>query len=231
LREVQEKEEVMAAAQTIPVNQLAAWGAGIASNGQAANRSGLWRKLTILLVSETRKNFTNATSPDGAAWRPLRGYRVRGGSRILRDRGLLLASVAGRGAGHVEKTTQDSLEWGTNLDYAATHQVGATILPRNGRALAIPRTREAYNAGSPRRFPKPLSMVWPRGRSSGMLVETRTGAGGKYAANRGARSIIHYLLVPKVTIPARPFIGLNAAILDKIDLIVGEHVAKEIAKA
>ncbi len=217
--------------QTIPVNQLPAWGQQIVRTGQAANRSTLFKKLALVLVSETRKNFTSATAPDGSPWKPLAGYRARGGHRILRDRGLLMASLTGKGANHVERTTQDSLEWGTNLDYAATHQYGGTIYPKRGRALAIPMTREAYNAGSPRNFPRFLAMVWPSGKSSGMLVETKVGASGKYAANRGARSTIHYLLMPKVTIPARPFLGLNQAILDKIDLVIADHVAKEIAKA
>jgi HK97 gp10 family phage protein len=73
---------------------------------------------------------------------------------------------------------------GTNLEYAAIHEFGGTIVPRKAKFLAIPLTDEARPYGSPRKVPRPLE---PRIRgASGALVD-ETG-------------VAQYALVKSVTI-------------------------------
>jgi phage gpG-like protein len=58
------------------------------------------------------------------------GEEVWARQKVLRDTGLLMASVTGQGSGHVETLTATSLVYGTNLvsprgfPYPAAHQHG-----------------------------------------------------------------------------------------------------------
>ena len=65
--------------------------------------------------------------------RTLRQRRKEGkGAQILRDEGRLFNSLTTRSAGTVYNLTPLSLEIGTNLEYAAVHQLGSTTkkIPR-----------------------------------------------------------------------------------------------------
>lgn len=108
----------------------------------------------------------------------------------LIDTGTLLRSIGIE----VVEVTKDrvAVAIGTNLVYAAIHEFGGEIRPRNGKFLSIPLTDEARGApgGSPRNFPRDLS---PRvNGNKGVLVDE----GG----------VAQYALVTSVTIPARPYL-------------------------
>ena len=77
-----------------------------------------------------------------------------------------------------------------NVKYAAIHEFGGTITPKNAQFLAIPVTNEARYAGSPRRFP-------------GQLHAQMAGGGGALIDENGD---IQYALKRSVTIPARPYV-------------------------
>lgn len=174
-------------------------------------------KCKVALSSSIKMNFANGRGPDGTVWPALRMARPRGGNKPLRDRDILMASATATGAvGHIEKISPTSLVYGTNVDYARTHQDGATIVGRP--ALAFPLTREAYNAGRARRFPRTLSLVWPRGDKAGFLVEKK---------KRG-KPIRQYRLVRSVRIPARPFIGWNDALATTCGNIIAEDRDRKI---
>lgn len=161
-----------------------------------------------ILISYTKQNFAAGRGPDGQSWPPLVMSRPRGGDKPLRDRGLLMASVTSQRQGNIHRLTPKELVWGTNLDYAATHQHGAVIRPTKAKALAIPLSREAYRAGSPRNMTGLFifrSSKSRTGRSEGFLVE---------AKGKGRRLVFHYMLKAQVKIPARPFLGLNEPMLD-----------------
>jgi len=225
----------MPAASTIPLTDLPAFGAQLARDVVGGDYSPALRRIVVAGKSDFAERFDTATAPDGSPWPPIRGFRVRqgrGSPRPLQDRGLLRASAAAQGQGHIELLTAFSMELGTNLDYADTHnqdgKVGArrTIRPKRGKALAIPLTIEAYRHGSPRTpspFPRALRLVWPKGKRYGFLVEDKAGRGKKAT---GAKSILHYLLVPEVTIPARPFAGWSPKLLAITDTILAEHMKR-----
>jgi HK97 gp10 family phage protein len=83
------------------------------------------------------------------------------------------------------------LEIGTNLEYAPIHEHGGTITPKNGKYLAIPISKSARAAGSPRKFALQLYL---RKAASGNLVLT------------SMEGDVHYVLKTSVTIPAQPFL-------------------------
>jgi phage gpG-like protein len=139
--------------------------------------------LSQLLVSDVKKRFSSSTSPEGTPWRPLKYPRPNGGNAPLRDTGQLMASITG-------KADATGVVVGTNRVGAALHNFGGTIRPKKRKFLAIPLTREAKRAGSPRRLRKtkgiPLFARKVRGRWFG-----------------------HFLLTRKAVIPARPFMGVS----------------------
>lgn len=84
----------------------------------------------VLLVADVRENFDQGHDPEGQAWLPLKNPSQRRGgasAKPLRDKDILMASVTAQGNGHVETLTDTELVLGTNLDYAAPQQFGASI--------------------------------------------------------------------------------------------------------
>lgn len=200
--------------QVITLDQFPAWLDRVSRElGRPFNPEPWFRQLKVYAAGVTKRNIHAGVSPDGRAMKPLRFARVRGGSPLpLMDTGAagLLGSITGNARGHVDRRTPKSIEFGTNLAYAWVHQHGGLIVPRGAKALAIPRTREALRAGSPRRFPRKLALVWPKGNTVGFLVETSKRRGQDF------RSIIHYLLLPRSNVPARPFLGWTDAMADHL---------------
>ena len=81
---------------------------------------------------------------------------------------------------------------------AHAHEYGATIKPKKGKYLAIPLTKEAQAAGSPRAF-SDLYFVNAKGGNL-LMVRDKKKHGGK------TESETMYLLVKSVTLPERSFI-------------------------
>lgn len=214
----------MGVAQELPIEQLPAYLQTLVDRlGGMSFAEPLKRRCAESVRSFTKQNFSKGQGPNGEAWRPLMNPRPRGagGQKPLRDTGLLMASVIAKGGkGSVEQVTDSSLVIGTNLDRAAIHQYGGVVRPKGGRALAIPLTRQAVTAGSPRRMPG-LVLVWPKGSKAGWLQ----------TAPQGRKKVVrHFLLVAKVTIPARPFLGWNSDMADEQAAIIGEYAEQQLAK-
>jgi phage gpG-like protein len=170
----------------------------------------LW---AVAASADFKRNIAEGHDPDGTPFRPLLFTRASGGSKPLRDRGLLLASLGG-GAGYVEQIGADSVTVGTSLMSAATHQFGATITPKKGKYLAIPKTAQSARVG-PRQFPgKLIAIFGPRG---GVLVE-----------RSGKQTTVQYALVKRVMVPARPFIGVGARLAKVLMDITERYLAKAV---
>jgi phage gpG-like protein len=139
----------------------------------------LFKIFSVLISNDAKINFDTSSTPDGTAWTKLKFPRARGGDVPLRDRGLLMASMVGRGSGAVVRITGVQLEQGTNLEYARIQNEGGTVVPVKGKYLAIPLTPEAARAGGARHFPRPLRVII--GKRGGVLVEQSAPAVAKVA--------------------------------------------------
>lgn len=77
-----------------------------------------------ILVSNTQQRFVDQVDPDGLPWKALstvtlaRRRKAGSGAQILRDTGRLASSIN-------YKVVGGSVELGTNVVYAGTHQFGA----------------------------------------------------------------------------------------------------------
>lgn len=151
-----------------------------------------------VLKSGAKKRFVTQKAPDDTSWEPSKRALQEGGT-TLRKKSHLMNSITAR-------ADATAAYVGTNIAYARIHQFGGVVVPKKGKALAIPMTREAEKNGKPSNFPRPLRLVWEKGMDHGWLVEDKAGKG---KAGRGAKAIMQYLLVRKVTIPARPFLGVS----------------------
>lgn len=106
------------------------------------------------------------------------------------------------------------------IDHA--HEYGATIKPKKGKYLAIPLTKEAELAGSPRAFNN-LRFVNAKGGNLLMVRDKKKG-GGK------TQSEAMFLLVKSMTLPERSFIRASFdADKTKLGTIVDEQVSKVLA--
>jgi phage virion morphogenesis protein len=87
------------------------------------------------LVKSVRRRFSAQKAPDGTAWKPLNPEYAKGkrGTKMLQEQGMrsgLLGSI-------VYQVGPHRVAVGTNKIYAAIHQFGGTIVPRNGDFLAF----------------------------------------------------------------------------------------------
>jgi len=209
----------------------------------------------VAIARDVRRNFEEGHDPDGNPWLPLKYPRARtgGADQPLRNNGLLMASITEQSAeGHLEELTDTALVMGTNLPYAHLQQEGGTV--QGNPLLAIPLSREAARVQS--RHPArdfesvnniPLVLISRKGGKAPLLVEKRderrlgasekAGQGRKRVAGRGQKTelgdyapgerwVIHFILVPKVTVPARRFLGFGRRLIDKCTDLLGRFLAR-----
>lgn len=182
------------------------------------------KQIKLLLFASIRDNFDGSHGPDGTNWKPLANNRPRnqgrGQGKPLLDKGTLRASMTTTGGkGHVENVGPLSLEVGTNLEYAALHQFGGVVKPKKAKMLALPLTREAVNYPSPRQFPRALFFFRSRGLGAKAFLAESKG-------QRKKKMVMHYLLLPSATIPAREFAGFSEAFLKQADEVLVEHMGQ-----
>ena len=139
-------------------------------------------------VREIRDRFQTGIGSKGERWSPLKFPRPEGGGKPLLSSGVLEASFTNR-------VTEDTITIGTAQKQAPLMNMGGTVTPKKGRFLAIPLTKEAKRAGSPRRFRRVLHARFAKNGRTGVLVDRK--------------GVEQYLLVQKVTVPARPFMGFS----------------------
>lgn len=118
----------------------------------------------------TRKRFNDQRGPDGVAWQPSQRVGLHGGKTLVQARHLLHSIGSQSGS--------DSAEWGAGVIYAAIHQFGGEIRPKNAASLFF-------------RLP-----------------------------DGSARS------VKKVTMPPRPYLGINADDAENILDIINQNLEK-----
>ncbi|CUJ55617.1 phage virion morphogenesis protein [Achromobacter sp. 2789STDY5608621] len=86
------------------------------------------------LAGSSRDRFGSQTAPDGSAWTPLahwyREAKPANKDKILTLRGYLSSSI------HWQ-VLPDSVLVGSNLEYAAIHQFGGVIRPKQRKALKV----------------------------------------------------------------------------------------------
>jgi len=172
----------------------------------------IWPIAAQMAASDVRRNIAESHAPDGTPWIPLAHGRPGqpSGARPLRDNGLLLASIVGR-------PLQDGLAVGTHLIYAPVHQYGAIIRPKKGKYLTIPLTKAAKRAGSPRNYRGQLSPRISRRTGKGVLVDDATDEA-------------QYALVKEVKVPARPFLGFSAVLIDRIGRMVADRITQQVGR-
>jgi phage virion morphogenesis protein len=99
----------------------------------AADTSPLMRVIGDYGVDSTRRRMIDQHAPDGTAWAALNpAYAELKGSGY----DILYASGALRGSMTYLAATSE-VSWGSGMIYAAVHQFGATILPKNAPALSF----------------------------------------------------------------------------------------------
>lgn len=179
--------------------------------------------LPMLAVAGVKEHFQKQQGPSGETWPPLAHARPRGGTLALLDTGGLRASIQGR-------CDADAVVVSTNRPGAAVHQFGATIRPKQAKALAIPVTKQAVRSGSPRQFSGVLKWIPPKRRSGGnkgVLAEVKmTGRGKK----KTKKITVHYVLKDSVTIPARPFLGFSESTVQAIAEVVLDEYTKAMSR-
>lgn len=158
------------------------------------------RELVQLAVSDVKRRFATGTTPDGAPWKSLRYGRANGGNQPLRDTGALMASITGR-------ATADEVIVGTNHPGAGLQNFGGTVVPRRGKFLALALSAQAKRAGSPRNM---------RGTKAQPL----------FARRINGRLVGHFLLVKKVAVPRREFLGLSEQGMTAIAAALAERAAR-----
>lgn len=123
------------------------------------------------------------------------------------------------------------------VDLAALHERGGVIRRRRAKALAIPVTKKAERAGSPRDFPGELAFIPAknkRGNFRGFLVEkNRSTRKMQWRDMRGQKGLVHYVLVLRVKIPARPHRAKAYEIWlkSKPQHVIAQEIQKEVRKS
>ena len=118
---------------TITIDDRQARRAFAALQKLMADTTPVMRAIGVGLRRNVHDRFMDAADPDGKPWVALNpGYAaIKRGPGILRG-----AGVAGGLMGSItSRPSQDSVEVGTNKIYAAPHQFGATIVPKNATHL------------------------------------------------------------------------------------------------
>lgn len=148
----------------------------------------------IILVNDWRGRIRDGRDIHGRKFKPLKYGRPEGGNLPLQNSGRLPASIS---------ATADATGWTVSTTHpgAALLNYGGTVRPKRAKFLAIPLTKQAKRAGSPRRM---------KGTKAVPL----------FARKVGGKLVGHFLLVKKVTLPAREFAGVS----DKAAATLGEVV-------
>ncbi len=138
----------------LPLTDLPAYLAAIASRVQAPDLTVPLKTASLLLTSATKQNFAGGTDPDGNVWAPLKHPRSRrrdkvarrvGSDLVLRDTGVLMASATA-GPGSIVEVGPKSLRFGTSIFYGAFHQLGTRRMPQRRFLGLTPQLRQRINA-------------------------------------------------------------------------------------
>lgn len=97
------------------------------AEAELQNPFEMYESIGEAMVTSTKLRFDEGVDPEGSPW-PISLRVLFEGGKTLIDSAALKGSIT-----HI--SSADQVEWGTDLDYAATHQFGATITPKSADAL------------------------------------------------------------------------------------------------
>ncbi len=110
--------------------------------GKAKDLRPAFKVARLLIMESTQRNFMESGRPE--RWEPLSKatLKLRGpGARILRDKGILMASIGVPGADGISVLQPMELRVGTNVSYAQYHQHGIGV-PQREFMLLLPEDEE-----------------------------------------------------------------------------------------
>jgi hypothetical protein len=121
------------ASESITLADLPGWTRGLADRLAGLDLTRPLQTVGLYLAAQARRCFDEQRSPDGVPWagwkHPPSARRGGPSAKLLRDRDVLMASLVGKGAYHVERVTRASLLWGTAVPYGKYHQDGTRTIP------------------------------------------------------------------------------------------------------
>jgi phage gpG-like protein len=153
-----------------------------------------------------RESLDTETDPsNGAKWPALARIsalsRRNGASNMLKGNTSMLADSLLKTAPVVDDT---SVTISSDRPQARILQFGGTITPRNAKHMAIPLSVEASRAGA-RRWKKQNHGFWLRTKSGKLFLVRKDGKALEFG----------FMLVDKVVIPPRPYLGFRKKHRDK----------------
>jgi phage virion morphogenesis protein len=177
--------------------------AGIESILRAVERPrGLMDALGGYFVFSTQRRFETETAPDGSAWPRLspRTANKRIGRKGRRGYEHILRLSGRLYQSITYEAADDSVEWGTNVVYGRIQQLGGTIdMPERQGTVTLKRVKRKGGVRS--RF-------------------ARVGTNG--AESQSVRIGAH-----RITIPARPYLGLSSVDQQRISEIAADYLRRE----
>lgn len=141
----------------------------------------IWHAIGQYGESSTRLRFARQVGPDGQRWKPSK-RALKTGGQTLRLKGHLLASISYRASNR-------GAEWGSNRVYAGIHQFGGTI---NKLAFSSTLRLRTRRGGALLRQKDHANLAVFARKSHKQAVERRYTVGAH-----------------AITMPARPFLGVN----------------------
>ncbi|MFO0971827.1 MAG: phage virion morphogenesis protein [Phycisphaerae bacterium] len=180
-------------------------------------------------LAEVRRRLGDLERAAGNLGRPLQRIGLfvrRAAARRLRGRRFEWGQSTGKLAGSLAvQADERAVTVGSNLVYAAIQQVGGRVLPKSGRYLALPVTRELRRSGAwPRDLPRKSLKYSPKESirigshswTGPALVQAedsyrivRTQRGERRVRTRKAGQVL-FALVRKVTIRGRPYLAFDS---------------------
>ncbi|KAB2921671.1 MAG: phage virion morphogenesis protein [Dechloromonas sp.] len=156
------------------------------------------------LVASTKQRFATGKGPNNVPWKALRPRTIKakgGKTLILVDRNILFSSITYR-------ATANEVEVGTNVQYAAIHQFGGEIqiAARSQKARRRTETSTRKNADG-------TETVYRKGR----FVKLQRKKAGDFKTVRGTEVGNIEIGAHTISIPARPFLGIDEA--DKTTIV------------
>jgi phage virion morphogenesis protein len=153
--------------------QQAALGELAGYQARARDARGMYESIGLSLVTSTQHRFETSTAPDGSVWPPSLRVLANGGRTLVLSARLMRSITY--------QASASGVEVGTNVIYAAIHQLSGAI--RQAARTAVLHFKTNKRTGQAR-FAKP-----------GKADRARKAAIGAHT----------------IKMPARPFIGLDDA--------------------
>ncbi|MBL8500039.1 MAG: phage virion morphogenesis protein [Nitrosomonas sp.] len=159
---------------------------------------GVMREIAQYGEDSTKRRFAAGQAPDGTAWKPSLRAK-KTGTKTLIDTSRLVRSIT-------RESGDDFAEWGSNVIYAAIHQFGGEI--NKAAQSRMVRHRTDAKGGLLR-------------NKDGLLI---------FANKKHKRAVTRWFEQGwhTISMPARPYLGINQQDEKNIIDIVNRHLAEAI---